>query len=75
LVYKRRKKAMRFGRIDGTAKRLNRAKMSPAQKNSLWSELNKEHCRRMKKLKLMTGAGRAVLPICPLPVLLSTVKY
>ena len=53
---------MCFDRIDGTAKRLNRAKMSPAQKNSLWSELNKEHCRRMKKLKLMTGAGRAVLP-------------
>lgn len=56
---------MRFGRIDGTAKRLNRAKMSSAQKNSLWSELNKEHCRRMKKLKLMTGAGRTVLPDMP----------
>ena len=29
---------------------------------SNWSELNKERCRRMERLGLMTDAGRAVLP-------------
>lgn len=28
----------------------------------LWSELNKERCRRLEKLGLMTDNGRAVLP-------------
>ena len=32
------------------------------RKNSLWSELNKERCRRMERLGRMTDAGRAVLP-------------
>lgn len=30
-------------------------------KKSVWSELNKERCRRMEKLGKMTDAGRAVL--------------
>lgn len=37
-------------------------RLTPRKKNSLWSELNKERCRRMEKLGLMTDAGRAVLP-------------
>ena len=32
------------------------------KKNSPWSELNKERCRRLEKLGLMTPAGRAVFP-------------
>ena len=32
------------------------------KKNSPWSELNKERCRRLEKLGLMTQAGRAALP-------------
>lgn len=32
------------------------------RKNSNWTELNKERCRRLEKLGLMTDSGRAVLP-------------
>ena len=31
-------------------------------RESAWSELNKERCRRMERLGRMTDAGRAVLP-------------
>ncbi|MCI8734548.1 MAG: YdeI/OmpD-associated family protein [Clostridia bacterium] len=58
--------AMCFGWIDSTTKRLDNGitaqRLAPRKKNSLWSELNKERCRRMEKLGLMTDAGRAVLP-------------
>lgn len=58
--------AMCFGWIDSTTKRLDNGitaqKLVPRKKNSLWSELNKERCRRMEKFGLMTDAGRAVLP-------------
>ncbi|MCI8596098.1 MAG: thymidylate synthase [Clostridia bacterium] len=58
--------AMCFGWIDSTEKRLDSGvtaqRLTPRKKNSLWSELNKERCRRMEKLGLMTDAGRAVLP-------------
>jgi uncharacterized protein YdeI (YjbR/CyaY-like superfamily) len=58
--------AMCFGWIDSTTKRLESGvtaqKLVPRKKNSLWSELNKERCRRMEKLGLMTDSGRAVLP-------------
>ena len=37
-------------------------RLAPRRKGSLWSELNKERCRRMERLGLMTDAGRAVLP-------------
>ena len=37
-------------------------KLSPRKRKSLWSELNKERCRRMERLGLMTDAGRAVFP-------------
>lgn len=58
--------AMCFGWIDSTEKRLDSGvtaqRLTPRKKNSLWSELNKERCRRMEKLGFMTDAGRAVLP-------------
>lgn len=58
--------AMCFGWIDSTTKRLENGitaqKFAPRKSNSLWSELNKERCRRMEKLGKMTDAGRAVLP-------------
>lgn len=33
-----------------------------AEKKGKWSELNKERCRRLEKLGLMTEKGRAVCP-------------
>ena len=58
--------AMCFGWIDSTTKTLKSGittqKFAPRKANSLWSELNKERCRRMEKLGKMTDAGRAVLP-------------
>lgn len=58
--------AMCFGWIDSTTKRLDTGitaqKLTPRKKGSLWSELNKERCRRMEKTGRMTDAGRAVLP-------------
>ena len=58
--------AMCFGWIDSTTKRLDSGvtvqRLAPRRKNGLWSELNKERCRRMERLGRMTDAGRAVLP-------------
>lgn len=58
--------AMCFGWIDSTTKKLAHGitaqKFTPRKKGSLWSELNKERCRRMEKLGRMTDAGRVVLP-------------
>ena len=58
--------AMCFGWIDSTTKKLDSdvtaQRLAPRRKNSLWSELNKERCRRMERLGKMTDAGRAVLP-------------
>lgn len=58
--------AMCFGWIASTTKTLDNGitaqKLAPRRKGSLWSELNKERCRRMEKLGRMTDAGRAVLP-------------
>lgn len=36
-------------------------RLTPRRKGSVWSELNKERCRRMERLGRMTDAGRAVL--------------
>ena len=57
--------ALCFGWIDSTnkvqdGKHLQR--FSPRKRNSPWSELNKERCRRLENLGLMTDAGRRVLP-------------
>lgn len=58
--------ALCFGWIDSTTKKLDcgvtAQKLAPRRKGSIWSELNKERCRRMERLGLMTEAGRAVLP-------------
>ena len=58
--------ALCFGWIDSTTKKLSKnitaQKLCPRRPRSNWSELNKERCRRMERLGLMTDAGRAVLP-------------
>jgi uncharacterized protein YdeI (YjbR/CyaY-like superfamily) len=58
--------AMCFGWIDSTTKKLDNGitaqKLAPRRTGSLWSELNKERCRRMEKLGKMTEAGRSALP-------------
>lgn len=58
--------ALCFGWIDSTTKKIaddvTVQKLCPRKPKSNWSELNKERCRRMERLGLMTDAGRAVLP-------------
>ena len=58
--------AMCFGWIDSTTKKMDSGvtaqRLAPRRKGSLWSELNKERCRRMERFGQMTNAGRAVLP-------------
>lgn len=57
--------ALCFGWIDSVHKTLQGVDMqrfSPRRRNSVWSELNKERCRRLERLGLMQPAGRAVLP-------------
>ena len=52
--------------IDSTTKKIaddvTVQKLCLRKPKSNWSELNKERCRRMERLGLMTDAGRAVLP-------------
>lgn len=55
----------KFGWIDTTHKKIDGVDMqrfTPRAARSPWSELNKERCRRLEKLGLMTAAGRAALP-------------
>ena len=58
--------ALCFGWIDSTTKKTESGaaaqRFAPRKKGSLWSELNKERCRRMERLGKMTDAGRKVLP-------------
>lgn len=58
--------ALCFGWIDSTTKKISddvtAQRLCPRRSRSNWSELNKERCRRMERLGLMTDAGRAVLP-------------
>ena len=58
--------ALCFGWIDSTTKKISEEetaqKLCPRKPRSNWSELNKERCRRMERLGLMTDAGRFVLP-------------
>lgn len=58
--------ALCFGWIDSTTKKFENGvtaqKLAPRRPGGLWSELNKERCRRMERLGRMTDAGRAVLP-------------
>lgn len=55
-----------FGWIDSTTKKISddvtAQRLCPRRPRSNWSELNKERCRRMERLGLMTDAGRVVLP-------------
>lgn len=57
--------ALCFGWIDSTIKAgegVMWRRFSPRRPRSPWTELNKERCRRLERLGLMTEAGRAVLP-------------
>lgn len=57
--------ALCFGWIDSTIKSAEGyiwRRFSPRRPRSPWTELNKERCRRLERLGLMTDAGRAVLP-------------
>ena len=57
--------ALCFGWIDSTIKAGDGVmwrRFSPRRKLSPWTELNKERCRRLERLGLMTDAGRAALP-------------
>lgn len=57
--------ALRFGWIDSTVKRVNDVtlqRFSIRSVKSQWTELNKERCRRLETLGLMTDHGLAVCP-------------
>lgn len=57
--------ALCFGWIDSTLKNVNGValqRFGPRTKSGRWTELNKERCRRLEKLGLMTDKGRAVCP-------------
>ncbi|ULL16661.1 thymidylate synthase [Paenibacillus sp. H1-7] len=55
-----------FGWIDGVKKKISETqlaqRLSPRNKRSHWTELNKERVRRLEKLGLMSDEGRKVLP-------------
>lgn len=57
--------ALCFGWIDSTLKNVDGVSLQRfgrRSRNSCWTELNKERCRRLEKLGLMTDSGRAVCP-------------
>lgn len=57
--------ALCFGWIDGIKKKQDgilMQRLSPRQKYSSWTELNKARARRLMKLGLMTPAGQRALP-------------
>lgn len=57
--------ALCFGWIDSTVKKVDGVtlqRFGPRTKNGRWTELNKERCRRLERLGLMTDSGRAVCP-------------
>ena len=58
--------ALCFGWIDSTLKRLPDGRLaqrlSPRRKNSHWTELNKERCRRLIQEGKMNDAGLNVIP-------------
>ena len=59
--------ALCFGWIDSTLKRLGDGRLaqrlSPRQKRSHWTELNKQRCADLETRGLMTDLGRAALQI------------
>lgn len=57
--------ALCVGWIDSTCRNVDGVSLQRFGRrviNSVWSELNKERCRRLIKLGLMTESGRRVLP-------------
>lgn len=57
--------ALCFGWIDSTGKNIDGGlfqRFSPRTKKGRWTELNKERCRRLERIGLMTEKGRAVCP-------------
>jgi len=57
--------ALCFGWIDSTNRSIDGysvSRLSKRSKNTVWTELNKERCRRLIKLNLMTKYG---LEVCP----------
>lgn len=57
--------ALCFGWIDSTLKNVDGIalqRFGPRSKSGRWTELNKERCRRLEKLGLMTDRGRAACP-------------
>ncbi|MDE6278965.1 MAG: YdeI/OmpD-associated family protein [Paramuribaculum sp.] len=57
--------ALCFGWIDSTLKNIEGValqRFGPRSKSGRWTELNKERCRRLEKLGLMTPEGRKVCP-------------
>lgn len=57
--------ALCFGWIDSTLKNVDGKSLQrfgPRTKSGRWTELNKERCRRLEKLGLMTDSGRSICP-------------
>lgn len=57
--------ALCFGWIDSTVKTVDGVtlqRFGPRARSGRWTELNKERCRRLERLGLMTGRGREVCP-------------
>lgn len=57
--------ALCFGWIDSTVKNVDGVtlqRFGPRTKNGRWTELNKERCRRLEKLGIMTDMGRSACP-------------
>ncbi|WP_288154326.1 YdeI family protein [Duncaniella freteri] len=57
--------ALCFGWIDSTVKNIDGVtlqRFSRRSRHSNWTELNKERCRRLESLGLMTDSGREVCP-------------
>ena len=57
--------ALCFGWIDSTLKNVEGIalqRFGPRSKSGRWTELNKERCRRLEKLGLMSDKGRAACP-------------
>lgn len=57
--------ALCFGWIDSTVKNVDGVtlqRFGPRTKSGRWTELNKERCRRLERLGLMTDSGRAACP-------------
>ena len=68
--------ALCFGWIDSIHRTIegygHGQKLSPRKGNSPWSELNKECCKRLERLGLMTEAGRKVMPDLDEPFVIDT---